>query len=117
LLHNAALLSGSRPSRSYVIFGKAAGSWPVAATSVTTAINAGAGGFEVDGAVSGQDYGFSVASGDLNGDGVADLLIGGYGANSTNGGFAVVFGGQASRTTAPAPSPGPPRPSPSAPHS
>jgi streptogramin lyase len=77
----------------YVIFGKAAGTWPVSATSVTTAINAGAGGFEVDGTVSGQDYGFSVASGDVNGDGVADLLIGGYGSNSTNGGFAVVFGG------------------------
>jgi hypothetical protein len=77
----------------YVIFGKAAGTWPVSATSVTTAINAGAGGFEVDGTVSGQDYGFSVGSGDVNGDGVADLLIGGYGSNSTNGGFAVVFGG------------------------
>ncbi len=79
---------------SYVVFGGAGvGSSGVLELSTLN----GANGFVLDG-VAGSDFsGFSVSSaGDVNGDGVDDLIIGAYGAD-TNGGNSgesyVVFGG------------------------
>lgn len=89
--------------RTYVVFGK----------TDNNAINlsevaAGLGGFAVDGADAGGNLGRSVSSGDVNGDGLTDLILGASGdrseltANSTSGSTIpaqigrsfVIFGGQ-----------------------
>ena len=58
---------------SYVVFGRAAGF----AASVNLGTLSGTDGFRIDGAVAGIESGWSVsAAGDVNGDGLADLLIG-----------------------------------------
>jgi Ca2+-binding RTX toxin-like protein len=77
---------------SYVVFGKATG------TSVDlSAIASGTGGFVINGASAGDFSGTSVSSaGDVNGDGLDDLIVGANGAdpNSLNysGKSYVVFG-------------------------
>jgi hypothetical protein len=62
-----------------------------------SAIAAGSGGFVINGQCAGDYSGFSVASaGDVNGDGLADLLVGAPGSNPASGGDAgrsyVIFG-------------------------
>jgi len=52
-------------------------------------------GFRVDGVSNGDKSGSSVATGDVNGDGIADLIIGAPDANSYNGVVYVVFGTRA----------------------
>ena len=53
----------------------------------------GANGFKLDGENNGDDSGTSVSTaGDINGDGVADLLIGAYGHANSTGRSYVVFG-------------------------
>ena len=69
-----------------------------ATTPVLSTLN-GADGFRIDGAVIGDQAGFSVSVlGDINGDGFADLLIGApfSDANATDGGAGFVVFGQAS---------------------
>ena len=64
----------------YVVFGKASGFAPAVKLSSLD----GAGGFRIDGAVSGDRSGFSVSgAGDVNGDGIADVILGAYSADST----------------------------------
>ena len=69
--------------RSYVVFGgQGIGSGGVFNLS---SLN-GADGFKLDSEIAGDYSGWSVsAAGDINGDGVADLLIGAYGHPSTTG--------------------------------
>ena len=52
----------------------------------------GTNGFKLDGEESGDGSGRWVSSGDVNGDGIADLLIGAYGHASSVGRSYVVFG-------------------------
>ena len=82
---------------SYVVFGRdvsAEGDFP--ATLNLSSLN-GSNGFRLDGAAASDFSGFSVsAAGDINGDGIDDLIIGAFGADpngNTNAGSSyVVFG-------------------------
>jgi hypothetical protein len=90
--------SGSNAGRSYVVFGK------TDTTSVHLgAIATGNGGFVVNGQSSDEQTGFSIASaGDVNGDGLTDLLIGApYSDPDTgfNEGMSYVIFGRFNNTT------------------
>ena len=66
------IASAKASGRTYVVFGKAA---PFAPTLAVSALN-GANGFTINGAVAGDQSAASVsAAGDVNGDGLGDLLI------------------------------------------
>ncbi|MBA5248203.1 MAG: hypothetical protein FE834_01510, partial [Gammaproteobacteria bacterium] len=79
---------GTKAGKSYVIFGK----------TNTTAINlsdiaGGTGGFVINGEAKNDYSGKSVSSaGDVNGDGLDDLIIGAVGADDYRGKSYVVFG-------------------------
>ncbi|MEH2408751.1 beta strand repeat-containing protein [Nostoc sp.] len=80
-----------RSGQSYVVFGKSTGFSP---TLNLSDLN-GANGFTING-IAGKNSSYSVSSaGDVNGDGIADLIIGGYGFDP-NGDYSgrsyVVFG-------------------------
>ncbi|WP_417513235.1 beta strand repeat-containing protein [Minwuia sp.] len=79
--------NGGSSGSAYVVFGKADGT-----TVSLIDVEAGVGGFAING-VSGYDLaGRSVSgAGDLNGDGLDDLIVGAPG-NGTNGAAFVVFG-------------------------
>ncbi len=82
---------GIHSGRSYVLFGKPGGS-----LVDLNSIAAGTGGFAITGQVADDMSGFSVSSaGDVNGDGLADLIVGAYG-NDAGGIYSgrsyVVFG-------------------------
>ena len=81
----------SGTGRSYVVYGGPAvgGSGVLLLSNLT-----GANGFKLDGEVSGDHSGYSVSTaGDINGDGVSDLLVGAPGHASNTGRSYVVFGG------------------------
>ncbi|MCF7965423.1 MAG: FG-GAP-like repeat-containing protein [Methylobacter tundripaludum] len=84
--------AGSAAGRSYVVFGKAG------TTAIDlSAVAAGSGGFVINGQNMGDYSGISVAgAGDINGDGLADLIVGAYhsdpAAGSEAGRSYVVFG-------------------------
>jgi hypothetical protein len=84
--------NGSSSGSSYVVFGKTSG---FAATLALASLN-GSDGFRLDGAAAYDRSGFSVsAAGDINGDGLGDLIVGADGADpngSSSGSSYVVFG-------------------------
>jgi len=85
--------NGSESGSSYVVFGKSTG---FTATLALSSLN-GSNGFRLDGVAAYDFSGFSVsAAGDINGDGIGDLIVGAYLAdpngNSFSGSSYVVFG-------------------------
>ena len=82
--------TGTDAGRSYVVYGK------VGTTAVNLSdISNGVGGFAINGQTAGDTSGFSVsAAGDVNGDGLADLIVGAQSASSNVGKSYVIFGGQ-----------------------
>ena len=83
--------NGDDNGRSYVVFGKQS---PVAVQ--LGAVSQGIGGFAMDGQQVRDYSGFAVdGAGDVNGDGLDDIIVGAYGANPTgdaSGRSYVVFG-------------------------
>ncbi len=84
--------AGANAGRSYVVFGKTS-----SAAIDLSAIAGGTGGFVINGQGASDQSGWSVASaGDVNGDGLADLIVGArYGdpaAGADSGRTYVVFG-------------------------
>ena len=83
--------NGESSGKSYVVFGKADGT----AVSLSDVAN-GIGGFVLNGEAAYDESGWSVSdAGDVNGDGLADLIVGAQGAdpNGNNSGKSyVVFG-------------------------
>ena len=84
--------NGSVSGSSYVVFGSDSG---FNSTLNLSSLD-GSNGFRIDGVAEGNRSGVSVSSaGDINGDGVDDLIIGAYGADpngSASGSSYVVFG-------------------------
>jgi len=79
----------TRAGRSYVVFGKADG-FP---TELDDDVALGFGGFTIDGEVASDSAGRVVrGAGDVNGDGLADVILGADGADSRTGRAYVVFG-------------------------
>ncbi|MBW4681149.1 MAG: FG-GAP repeat protein [Microcoleus vaginatus WJT46-NPBG5] len=76
----------TRQGQSYVVFGKA--------DTQTVELNAlGTGGFVINGINNGDNAGWSVSgAGDVNGDGLADLIVGAPYASALRGQSYVVFG-------------------------
>ncbi|RYF91604.1 MAG: hypothetical protein EON95_14655, partial [Caulobacteraceae bacterium] len=83
--------NGTNSGTVYVVFGRATGSASLDVTSLN-----GDNGFRIDGVRANAYAGYSVASaGDVNGDGVADLVIGApldAGSASSSGAAYIVFG-------------------------
>ncbi len=82
--------AGANAGKSYVVFGKSA-------TAAMDLSALGTGGFVINGEATLDESGFSVsAAGDVNGDGLADVMVGAYKANPAGGADAgksyVVFG-------------------------
>jgi len=85
--------NGSQSGAAYVVFGKAGGFDATLNLSGLT----GANGFRIAGGAAGDNAGFSVsAAGDVNGDGIDDLIVGAQMAdvNGSNSGAAYVIYGK-----------------------
>ena len=86
--HKATSNNKTETGKTYVVFGKTDKN----AVNLST-IALGTGGFVINGENAGDWSGWSVSSaGDVNGDGLDDLIIGAKKANSGNGKSYVVFG-------------------------
>jgi hypothetical protein len=83
---------GNTSGESYVVFGKASGF----AAALTVSALDGSNGFRIPGLVANDQLGYSVSgAGDVNGDGLDDLIVGARGSDRggwTTGSAYVVFG-------------------------
>ncbi|VVM17633.1 RTX toxins and related Ca2+-binding proteins [uncultured Gammaproteobacteria bacterium] len=86
--------NGNSSGKSYVVFGKANNS-AINLSDIANANNP-TGGFVINGEVAGDRSGHAVSSaGDINGDGLDDLIVGAYGANPNgidSGKAYIIFG-------------------------
>lgn len=84
--------NGAGSGASYVVFGRDTASVGAFATTLQLSALDGTNGFRIAGVAAGDRSGISVASaGDVNGDGVGDLIIGARSADGTGASY-VVFG-------------------------
>ena len=75
--------SGTNAGRSYVVFGKSANRTAVNLSALTTGTSSE--GFVINGQCASDNSGLSVSSaGDVNGDGLADLIVGAYNSDPNN---------------------------------
>lgn len=90
---NGAAPNGSNSGETYVVFGKTTG---FSSSIDASGIIDGTNGFILNGVDSGDNSGFSVFAGDVNGDGTKDIIIGANKADPNNNSGAgetyVVFG-------------------------
>ena len=90
---------GANAGAAYVVFGKS--SWPAGLVNLDD-VAAGTGGFKIQGEAAGDVAGNGVAAaGDVNGDGIDDLILGARsndGGGSSAGAAYVVFGTASSTT-------------------
>ena len=85
---SGANINGNKSGNSYVVFGKNGDNDAVQLSD----ISAGEGGFVIYGETVNDRSGHSVSSaGDFNGDGLADLIIGAFGANNDTGNSYVIL--------------------------
>jgi FG-GAP repeat len=88
-------INGTSSGQSYVLFGSRSGF----SSSIDLSTINGTNGFKINGIVADDNSGRSVSSaGDINGDGIDDLIIGAFGANtdvSRSGQSYVVYGNAA----------------------
>jgi len=73
----------------YVVFGRGSSGWPA---SLSTSSLDGSNGLLISGRESGDQTGSAVSSGDYNGDGLSDMLIGAWTTGYNSGEAYVVFG-------------------------
>ena len=85
---NATTTAGANAGKVYVIFGQLNGFQAVPSLAALDGTN----GFVISGTAIGDNVGSAVAAGDVNGDGVADLVIGAPNANGGKGSVFVVYG-------------------------
>jgi hypothetical protein len=82
--------TGLNAGATYVVFGKSDGN---SLDLANVALGSSSTGFVINGAAAGDRSGTSVSrAGDVNNDGMEDILIGAEGANGSNGASYVVFG-------------------------
>ncbi|SFV89342.1 Flagellar hook-length control protein FliK [hydrothermal vent metagenome] len=87
--------NGNDSGKSYVVFGKKDDTDVINLSDIAN----GTGGFVINGEEAGDKSGKSVSSaGDVNGDGLDDLIVGAYGANSNTGKSYVIFGKSDTKT-------------------
>ncbi|NVO06768.1 MAG: FG-GAP repeat protein, partial [Rhodoferax sp.] len=83
------IVGASNWSYSFVVFGKRT----TGLVELASINNGGAGGYAIKGALGYEGNGWSVSSaGDVNGDGLADLIVGGIQYNGYDGASYVVYG-------------------------
>ncbi|MDR9417225.1 MAG: FG-GAP repeat protein, partial [Gracilimonas sp.] len=84
--------NGSSSGKTYVIFGKSSGF----SSSVELSGLNGTSGFSLNGEASSDQSGFAVSSGDINGDGYDDVILGAIGAdpNGSNSGKTYIYFGK-----------------------
>jgi len=80
--------NGSRSGTSYVVFGRAE---PFRAQMYLAELSSGVG-FHIEGEAEGDFSGGAVSSGDINNDGIDDVIIGAVGAGNSGGSVYVLFG-------------------------
>ncbi|MDQ0462301.1 Ca2+-binding RTX toxin-like protein [Caulobacter ginsengisoli] len=76
----------------YVLYGKNVAVAGAFASDIATSSLTGTTGFQISGTNGGDGLGFSVSSGDFNGDGIADILVGANQADGYRGAAYVIFG-------------------------